>query len=497
MSRVLSNFDNLILNTDTYKHSHWNLYPPGTEHVSSYIESRGGPFPAHLFVGLQAFIKKHLLRPLTIDDIDEAEIVTRQHEIPFNREGWLGIVNEHDGFLPVEIEAVPEGTVLPNKNVLVQVVNTDPKYHWVTSFFETALLRSVWYPTSVATTSWVAKQLIREALEKTSDHPEILRDVLQDYGARGVSSQESAALGGLAHLINFRQTNTISGSLAATLYYNALRPAISQPNSEHTTVTSWGRDNEAAAHANLIEQYKGWPFVVAVSDSYDLDNAVRQIFGTELKEQIINSGSTILVRPDSGDPATVIADTVEGLIDAFGAETNSKGYKVLPDYVRAAQGDGLTIDSLKTIYRELDRRGLAADNIYLGMGGGLLQYINRDSLAFAQKASAAKVNGEWIDVYKEPKTDTGKRSKRGRLALVFRDGEYRTVRREDAAEGENLLQTVYRDGKLLVNHNFEDLIERSERQVPRSYYASVIDDIDAEITDVTADNKESGSRLTA
>lgn len=476
MPRLLSNFDNLILNTDTYKHSHWNLYPPGTEYVSSYIESRGGPFPAHLFVGLQAFIKKYLLRPLTIDDIDEAEIVTRQHEIPFNREGWLGIVNEHGGYLPVEIEAVPEGTVLPNKNVLVQIINTDPKYPWVTSFFETALLRSIWYPTSVATISWLAKQLIREALEKTSDHPEILRDVLQDYGARGVSSQESAALGGLAHLINFRQTNTISGSLAATLYYNALRPAISQPNSEHTTVTSWGRDNEAKAHANLIEQYRGWPFVVAVSDSYDLHNAVHNIFGRELKEQIINSGSTILVRPDSGDPATVISDTVEGLMEEFGYITNAKGYKVLPDYIRAAQGDGLTLDSLKRIYAELDRRKLAADNIYLGMGGGLLQYINRDTLAFAQKASAVRINGQWVDVFKEPRTDTGKRSKRGRLALVFRDGEYRTVRREEAAEGENLLRPVYRDGKLLVNDNFENLIERSERPVPRWYYSPVLPD---------------------
>lgn len=476
MSRILSNFDNLILNTDTYKHSHWNLYPAGTEYISSYIESRGGPFPAHLFVGLQAFIKQHLLRPLTIDDIDEAEIVTRQHQIPFNREGWLGIVNDHGGYLPVEIEAVPEGTVLPIRNVLVQIVNTDPKYFWATSFFETALLRSIWYPTSVATTSWLAKQLIREALEKTSDHPEILRDVLQDYGARGVSSQESAALGGLAHLVNFRQTNTISGSLAATKYYNALNPAISQPNSEHTTVTAWGRDHEADAHANLLKQYRGWPFVVAVSDSYDLEHAVSEIFGTQLKDQVINHGGTVLVRPDSGDPVQVTADTVGGLIAKFGSEVNSKGYRVLPDYIRAAQGDGLTLDSLTRIYRELDRRGLAADNVYLGIGGGLLQYINRDSLGFAQKASAAKINGQWVDVYKEPRTDSQKRSKRGRLALVQRDGEYATIRKEEAADGENLLQTVFRNGQLLINTNFEDLIERSERTVPKAYYAPVLGD---------------------
>lgn len=288
--RTLSNFNNIILNTDTYKHSHWNLYPPDTQHISSYIESRGGSSPSLLFIGLQAFIKQHLLRPITIDDIDEAEIVTRQHQIPFNRDGWLGILNEHDGYLPVEIEAVPEGTVLPIQNVLVQIVNTDPKYFWVTSFIETSLLRAVWYPSSVGTTSWLAKQLIRESFERTSEHPEILRDVLQDYGARGVSSQESAALGGLAHLVNFRQTNTISASLAATLYYNALSPAISQPNSEHSTVTAWGKENEVEAHRNLVKQYKGWPFVVAVSDSYDLEGAVDKIFGAELKDDVINSG---------------------------------------------------------------------------------------------------------------------------------------------------------------------------------------------------------------
>jgi nicotinamide phosphoribosyltransferase len=476
MSRILSNFDNLILNTDTYKHSHWNLYPPQTEYVSSYIESRGGAYPSQLFVGLQAFIKKHLLHPITIDDIDEAEVITREHGIPFNRQGWLGIVNDHGGYLPVKIQAVPEGTVLPNKNVLVQVVNTDPKYPWVTSFFETALLRSIWYPTSVATISLYAKQLIRQALEETSDHPEILRDVLQDYGARGVSSQESAALGGLAHLINFRQTNTISGSLAATLYYGAINPAISQPNSEHTTVTAWGREHEADAHSNLIEQYRGWPQIVAVSDSYDLDKAVHTIFGGQLKQQIIDSGSTVYVRPDSGDPAQVISDTVEGLFEEFGYTVNSKGYKVLPDYIRTAQGDGLTLESLKEIYRELEQRGIAADNVVLGMGGGLLQYINRDTFAFAQKASAARINGEWTDVYKEPATDTTKRSKRGRLALVEHDGVITTIREDELGDEVNLLRTVFEDGHLLFNDNFADLIERSERPVARSLYEPVIED---------------------
>lgn len=180
------------------------------------------------------------------------------------------------------------------------------------------------------------------------------------------------------------------------------------------------------------------------------------------------------MRPDSGDPPTVISETIEGLVEKFGSTTNSKGYKVLPDYIRAAQGDGLTIPSLKRIYAELDRRGLSADNIYLGMGGGLLQYINRDTLAFTQKANAVQIDGEWRDIYKQPKSDSAKTSKRGRQALVIRDGEYTTVRKEDLKEGEeNLLRPVFRNGKLLVNQNFEDIIERSERPVPRWYYEPV------------------------
>lgn len=170
----------------------------------------------------------------------------------------------------------------------------------------------------------------------------------------------------------------------------------------------------------------------------------------------------------------MISETIEGLIEKFGSTTNSKGYKVLPDYIRAAQGDGLTIPSLKRIYAELDRRGLSADNIYLGMGGGLLQYINRDTLAFTQKANAVQIDGEWRDIYKQPKSDSAKTSKRGRQALVIRDGEYTTVRKEDLKEGEeNLLRPVFRNGKLLVNQNFEDIIERSERPVPRWYYEPV------------------------
>ena len=467
-------FDNIIFNTDNYKHCHYSLYPPGTEYISSYIESRGGEFPVTMFVGLQAFIRDYLMRPITLEDIDHAEFHIREQGMHFNRENWLGILNDYDGYLPVEIEAVAEGTVLPTNNVLVQVINTDPKYYWVTSFFETALLRAVWYPTTIGTISWLSKQLIKEVLEQTSDHPELLRHMLHDYGARGVSSQQSAALGGLAHLVNFSQSDTTPGILAAKLFYNAVAPSNSGPNSEHAGFTAWGRDNEAAAMRNMLETYRENGVALLLTDTYDHENAVKNILGGELKEMIQNFPGLVGARADSGDIVQVTSDTTEWLMDAFGYEVNSKGYKVLPPYIRVVQGDGVDRYSLRDVFVEMKRRGLAADNAVFGMGGGLLQQCNRDTLNFAQKANAVQINGKWIDICKSPTGSSMKASKPGRLALQYINGDYQTVPRDSIPPEENMLVPVFRNGKLLKKWDFSELIERSERTVPESYYADYV-----------------------
>ncbi|KKL27021.1 hypothetical protein LCGC14_2389380, partial [marine sediment metagenome] len=133
------NYDNLILNTDSYKISHYLQYPPGTTNVFSYAESRGGLFPETVFLGLQPFLKKYLTTPVTMQDIDEAEVICNLHGFPdFNREMWEHIVNEHGGLLPLRIRAVREGTVVPTKNVLITIENTDPKCAPLTSYLETA-----------------------------------------------------------------------------------------------------------------------------------------------------------------------------------------------------------------------------------------------------------------------------------------------------------------------------------------------------------------------
>jgi len=185
---------NIILNTDSYKSSHYYLqYPPKSEYVSSYIEARGGDYDKTLFFGLQAFIKAYLLTPITQENIDEAKAIITAHGLPFNEEDWQYILDEYNGFLPIEISAVKEGMLVPLKCPLVQVVNTDPKLPWLTSYMETALLRAVWFPTTVATLSYSIKEIIKSYLDETSDNAEAeLPFKLHDFGARGTSSQESA-----------------------------------------------------------------------------------------------------------------------------------------------------------------------------------------------------------------------------------------------------------------------------------------------------------------
>tara|TARA_R110002012_G_scaffold116381_3_gene264096 strand:- start:91 stop:1509 length:1419 start_codon:yes stop_codon:yes gene_type:complete len=452
---------NILLNVDSYKASHAFQYPPETQYVYSYIESRGGKWDRLVFFGLQMFLKEYLCTPITREMIDAAEDFWRAHGEPFYRDGWDHILDAHDGYLPVEINAVPEGEIVPTGNVLVTVVNTDPKCFWLTSALETALLRAVWYPTTVATNSWHCKQVILRYLDLTSDDRDQVAFKLHDFGARGVSSLESAALGGVAHLVNFRGTDTVSGVLAARKYYSEDMAGFSIPAAEHATMTAWGRDGEARAYRNMIRQFGGKGKLVAVvSDSYDLFNAVDKIWGDELRQEVIDSGATIVVRPDSGDPAVVPVDCVVHLGEKFGYSLNAKGYKVLAPCVRVIQGDGINIDTIERILCNLADKGWAADNIAFGMGGGLLQQLNRDTLKFAMKCSAAQIKGQWIDVYKNPITDHAKHSKRGRLALVRENGEYVTIA-ADAAGDRDVLIPVYRNGKLLCDWRFAEIRERA------------------------------------
>jgi nicotinamide phosphoribosyltransferase len=452
---------NLILNTDSYKVSMFKQYPVGTTGVYSYIESRGGRYDRTVFFGLQAFIKEYLLNPLTQSDIDIAEEILTLHGEPFNRAGWQHILDKHQGFLPIVIRAVPEGTIVPVKNVLATIENTDPKAFWLTTWLETALLRAIWYPTTVATQSKMIKNIIADYLEKSGD-PTSIGFKLHDFGARGVSSMESSGIGGAAHLVNFMGTDNISSILFAREYYNAGVAGFSIPAAEHSTITSWGRAGEVKAYSNMVAQFgKPGALLAVVSDSYDIYEACR-IWGTDLKQQVIDSGATVVIRPDSGDPVEVLPKMFNILGDTFGYTKNAKGYKVLNN-VRLLWGDGINQLSIRSILGVVvDMNGWSADNLAFGMGGALLQQLDRDTQQFAMKCSAAEINGEWVDVFKDPITDRVKASKKGRVTLWTNGtGEFVSsvdMPKQWADRGwTKALVPVFWDGTLEKEYSFEEV----------------------------------------
>lgn len=431
---------NPILATDSYKFSHFMQYPKGTSHVKSYVTARGTKIPginAVICAGLQIFIHEFLLRRITRSHVDQAEAFCAKHGTPFNREGWDLIVNEHNGIIPVDIRAVSEGTPVPLNELMISVENNDDRLPWVTSYIETLLLSYVWYASTVATKSREIKRAIYEYLVETSDDPdaEILFK-LHDFGYRG-AAPGAAHVGGFAHLINFLGTDTVAGIEAAMEYYKADVCGYSISASEHSTMTSWGRENEYAAYKNMVTAYaKPGAIFACVIDSYDTMGAIRMwaqdidpATGKTLLDQVKEAGAKVVLRPDSGDPVQMPVDVIRELMKYVGSTRNTKGFAVLPDHVRVIQGDGIDLPDVKGILFVLKMAGISATNIGFGMGGGLLQKVDRDTFKFAMKACSAMINGERVDVVKDPITDSGKKSKAGDLA-VYRNkqtGEWKTV----------------------------------------------------------------------
>jgi nicotinamide phosphoribosyltransferase len=452
---------NLILNTDSYKASHFVQFPKGMTFGSWYIESRGGDSDYVRFFGLQAFLLEYLSKGVRLADVEEAEAVFSAHGLPFPSEGWRYIAQDLGGRLPIRIRAVPEGAVIPVHTPLVIIENTDPQVPWLPGWLETALLRAIWYPTTVCTLSWSIRNTIKEYLDKTADDPEAeLPFKLHDFGARGVSSLESAGLGGMAHLVNFMGTDTVTALVYARNYYQAEMAGYSIPAMEHSTVTSFGRENEAQAYRQMIETFgKPGALLAMVIDSYNREHAVGQIIGQELRELIQKSGATVVIRPDSGDPPLVVLRTVQTLEASFGTTLNSKGYRVL-NGVRVIQGDGVNASTIRRVLFVLEQWGYSASNVAFGMGGALLQHPNRDTQRFAQKLHLVTVDGRSYGVGKSPVDDPVKLSKKGRLDVIRDQRGIRSVElppEEAQPHPQSILHTVFENGEILKRYTFEEV----------------------------------------
>ena len=453
---------NPIYLSDGYKPTHWAQDPPQTTSKFTYLCSRGGMFDETVFFGLQYQLKKYLAGPILSDaEVSEAmDRLTvyfggRRHVL--NEAGWRHIVSDHGGRFPVRIRAVPEGTVVPTGNVLMAVENTCDQCSWVPDYVESLLLQ-IWYPITVATLSREIKKIILRYLEETGD-PALVHWKLHDFGFRGVSSVESAGIGGAAHLVNFSGSDTLVALPHIHRYYGDYCAAGSIPASQHSTVGTWGRDREFEMFAHMLDIYDDGVFA-CVSDTYNIWNAVRLGWGRQLRGRVMNRNGTVVVRPDSGVPEKVVLRVLEELGRCFPVTINTKGYKVLDPHVRIIQGDGVNRSSIERILEVLKQNRWSADNIAFGMGGALLQGVMRDDQRMKIACSHAVVNGTAIDVYKDPITDQGKRSIPGRIKLVDANGTLITVPESDPRP--SVLQCVFENGEMRNEATFNEVRARAE-----------------------------------
>jgi nicotinamide phosphoribosyltransferase len=464
--------DNVILDVDSYKLCHQAMYGRlGVTGAFSYIEPRSTAEKI-LYFGFQIWLKR--LKPITMEMIDQAEEFFANHIIGgremFPRKDWEKVVKVYGGYPPLRIRAIPEGTIIDSRNALVTIESTDPELAWMAAYFETTMLRAVWYPTTVASRSMHIRNILKKYITETSDLDvaEAIAFMFHDFGARGVSSRESAGLGGAAHLATGAMgTDTITGALFANKYYKSPMSAFSVFATEHSIMTMRGKEGELKTVNDLIDEFGGvgpGTIVSIVSDGYDIFNLAREFCKGELREKILRMGVKLVVRPDSGDAVVVIEQLLKIFEEGYGVTINSKGFKVL-NVVRILQGDGLSKpEDFERICMAVKALGFSIENIVFGQGGGLLQMVNRDTYKFAEKTCAAEVDGVWVDVFKDPITDSGKRSKKGRLTVVKNHvNEFMTIRIDemDPALHTEVMETIWENGALIKEYTLEEIRARA------------------------------------
>jgi len=455
---------NLILATDIYKFSHPSAYAPNVTGMYAYQEARTKgdiivPF------GAQMLVMKTLANNVTKKMVDHAEKFCRKNNAAFDRAKWDYIIEKYDGYLPVTVRTVAEGTPVMSGNVILTVECTDPEVFWLASYIETFLLRGIWYPTTIATQGRLMKQKFAHFYEISGAMLDNLVWAMNDFGARGVTSAEQAEIGGAAHMVNFKGSDTTEGIDAANIYYNDVMSSdFAVSATEHSIECSFGLEDagEREYLKHTIELFMPRGIGSIVIDGKDVYRAVRTLCEPEFVNLVKTSGGKLVARPDSGDMMEIVPWILQQFEAAYGYALNRKGFKQLNN-VGVIQGDGIDLLSSQSLMGKIVALGYSADVFVMGSGGGLLQKVNRDTFKFAQKASAILVDRKWVPIAKDPVTDPGKKSKAGRVSLAHKIGgtspqDYVSYDIDLGVPSgyEDALVTIYDHGKLM---NFITLAE--------------------------------------
>lgn len=453
---------NFILLCDSYKLHHYAEYPVGTEFIYSTVVPRKPSKYTSKIVAVGQTFASALLRSVRITQemIDEAEIEVNGYGYEFNRKDWEIIVNEFGGKLPLRVMGVPEGQIVKPNTPILGIVNTDPRFFWLTSYVETVVQRIMWKMTTVATVSRYCWDEIKKAMEITGADMSMLEYKLHNFGDRGADGEDGAIMAAIAHAALFSGSDCLSANRYIKKLYNTNKNYLSSVDATEHSVMCSHSDAEAkddfGAAVMSVERLEeavartkrgiGIPLQSVVIDTYDDQRFVCDYLGVKLKDRIIKSGGVLVARPDSGNPLTKPIEVINWLERAFGVTENDKGYDVLHPSVRVIQGDGINQESIPQILDVLIRAAYSVDNLTFGMGGGLTHGPGRDEFSFSMKATAryCGIKREWIDLLKEPKTDAGKKSLKGLAYAKMVDGEIVNAVGNEAL-GDNPVWVVYMD----------------------------------------------------
>jgi nicotinamide phosphoribosyltransferase len=473
---------------DFYKQGHADQYPVKTELVYSTWTPRATRMAGVnevVVAGHQPFIKEWL-----IDFFNEnffsrpkSEVIEEYTRIIKNT---LGIANPNSsriealydlGYLPLEIKALPEGTVVPLRTPTLTIQNTKKEFYWLTNFIESLASCEIWpVYTSATTAHEFRKMLDRAALETVGD-TSFVQFQGHDFSLRGMMGLHAATLTGMGHLMSFVGTDTIPAIQAAEHFYGAnvekdlIGTSISA--TEHSVQCAYGNDKEYLT--KMITDIYPSGFVSIVSDGYDFWSVIGEVIPS-LKDKIMSRDGRVVIRPDSGRPDLIICGdpegktelerkgAVEALWDIFGGTTTKKGFKLLDSHIGLIYGDAITLLLAEKIVKRLAEKGFASINCVFGIGSFTYQYVTRDTFGFALKSTLCIIDGVEKQIFKNPKTDDGTKKSQKGVVYVYKsvNGEIKWSDGHslDDRFTDNLLQPIFKDGKLLVNEKFSDIRAR-------------------------------------
>lgn len=466
---------------DGYKIDHRRQYPEGTEYVYSNFTPRSSRVEGVdkvVFFGLQAFLSQYLGILFDATFFDRSGAIDAYKELI---DGYLG-PNDIDmdhlhalkelGYLPLEFKALPEGTLTPLGVPMFTVENTHEDFAWLVNYIETLLSSEIWMPCTSATTAYYIKKDLLTWAETTGGPLEFVDFQGHDFSFRGLPGLTAASASGAAHLLSFKGTDTIPSIRWIEAFYGGDNGFIagSVPATEHSVMCAGGEESERETYERLLKLYPTG-IVSVVSDTWDLWKVLRETLPS-LKDEIMARDGKLVVRPDSGNPVDILCGktygrtedeqkgVVEILWDVFGGTVNEAGYKELDSHIGVIYGDSINRDRANEICRRLAAKGFATTNVVFGIGSFNYQYVTRDTFGFAMKATSVVINGEQRDIFKKPVTDDGgKFSARGRLAVIDGNNGLELLQGVNEPVFEDLLQTVWKDGKFVKKYSFADVRE--------------------------------------